>query len=153
MILLESLARKSAFCIVLIATNKVLQAKRNKTNEGKRRKITIKNPIISYSPVYYQTNSNAAMGDEIKGEKNILRELEKTLIDSSIKREINKDIKSSQQEGAQRKIEINMNILKWKLYNIDIINAMKSPVNKSIHSPFSKSHNNWYVDPNGKKIG
>ena len=112
MILLKSLARKSAFCIVLIAANKVLQAKRTKTNEGKRRKITIKNPIISYSPVYYQTNSNAAIGDEIKGEKNILRELEKTLTDSSIKREINKDIKPSQQEGAQRKIEINMNILK-----------------------------------------
>ena len=34
--------------------------KRSKTKEMKRRKITIKNPIVNYSPVYYQTNTNAS---------------------------------------------------------------------------------------------
>ena len=90
---------------------------------------------------------------ETKTEKNLLQELNNTLPDDNIKQELNKDIKFNQNQSAQRKIEINMNILKWKLYNIDIADGWKSPANKAVYSPFGKSRNSWYVDSNVKKIG
>lgn len=132
------------------------ERKKSTVKSTKKWEITIKNPITDVSPVFIRADDSKddSIDNEVKNTPMIetnddifIINQEKVLNPSESKqsRKVLNDSKG--------RVQINVNILKWKLYNINITNnVQKSPKAKqNLQSPISKSRNLYMTDSGFKK--
>jgi len=131
--------------------SKSKETKRSQTKNMKRCEITIKNPAVDISPIYIRANSKESYEFyQNTTSKDLEPDLFITKTDDSLEKNENNLFKRIR-NSENPKVTINVNILKWKLYNINLNQSSLSKLNKQGVSPFCKSRSSQNPDSGLKR--